>query len=84
MERHVACEVQLNSELITNPYLRSDVIYALTLVLLAAAGHPVQAVLTARDRIVVQVPRDAVEEAAMAICPEIVEERLLAFFDSRV
>jgi hypothetical protein len=79
-----ATEVQINSELVTNPGEREDLIYALSLVLLRAAGHPLHPVLTRRDRIAVQAPREALEEAATIECPERVEAGQIAFFDPRV
>ena len=84
MERHIAAEVQINSELVTNPSLREDVLYLLALVLLRAGGHTLHPVLVARDRIVVQAPRKALEEAAQVECPEALREGLVAFFDVRI
>jgi hypothetical protein len=84
MERHIAAEVQINSELVTNPRLREDLLFALTLILLRAGGQTLHPVLLRRDRIVVQAPRKALEEAAMIECPAVLDEGLLAFFDHRV
>jgi hypothetical protein len=85
MEHNIgATEVQINSELITNPREREDLLYALTLVLLRVGGHPLHPVLMQRDRIAVQAPREALEVAAMIECPERVEAGQVAFFDPRV
>jgi hypothetical protein len=85
MEHNIgATEVQINSELVTNPREREDLLYALTLVLLRAGGHTLHPVLMQRDRIAVQAPREALEEAAMIECPKRVEAGQIAFFDPRI
>jgi hypothetical protein len=84
MEYNIGTEVQINSELVTNPREREDLLYALTLVLLRVGGHTLHPVLLWPDRIAVQAPREALEEAAMVVCPERLEAGQIAFFDPRV
>jgi hypothetical protein len=84
MELRIATEVQINPELVADPYEYLHVIAALAVVLHKAAGHPIDGVRIWHHRIVVQVPRLALEEAAMIECPERVEAGQIVFFDPRV
>jgi hypothetical protein len=85
MEQRIGVtEVQINSELVTNLLEREELLFALTLALLRAGGHTLHPVWMRRDRIAVQVPRVALEEAAMVECPERVEAGQIVFFDPRV
>ncbi len=77
-------EVQINIELVTDAYEYLHVIAALAVILHKAAGHPINGVRMWHHRIAVQVPRVALEEAAMIECPERVEAGQIAFFDPRV
>lgn len=83
MEHSVGAEIQINSELAVTPDERAEVFHAVTLLLRRATGGPVPMVKMGRDRIAVQVPREALEEAAKAECPEMVERRRIVFHDPR-
>jgi hypothetical protein len=84
MEHRIATEVQINTELVTDASEYDRVVAALAMILLRAAGHPLHPVLMQPHRIAVQVPRIAIEEAAMIECPDRVEAGQIVFFDPRV